>query len=101
MLNHLGGFESTHIFNSGQDILGTTRHIEFWQNDLSLLLESGIRTLRYSIPWHRIERKPGEFDWTWMDGPMRFMRERWLGAHRRPASPYVIPDMADRRVPEP
>ena len=73
MLNHLGGFESTHIFNSGQDILGTTRHIEFWRNDLSLLLESGIRTLRYSIPWHRIERKPGEFDWTWMDGPMRFM----------------------------
>jgi len=73
VLNHLGGFESTHIFKSGQDILGTTRHIEFWQNDLSLLLESGIRTLRYSIPWHRIERKPGEFDWTWMDGPMRFM----------------------------
>ena len=24
MFNHLGGFESTHIFNSGQDILGTT-----------------------------------------------------------------------------
>ena len=74
MFNHLGGFESTHIFNSGQDILGTTRHIELWRNDLCLLLESGIRTLRYSIPWHRIEQKPGEFDWTWMDGPMRFMQ---------------------------
>jgi beta-glucosidase/6-phospho-beta-glucosidase/beta-galactosidase len=74
MYSHLGGFESTHIFGSGQDILGTTRHIEFWREDLSLLLESGIRTLRYSIPWHRIEQTPGEFDWTWIDGPMRWMQ---------------------------
>jgi len=73
MYPHLGGFESTHIFGRGQDILGTTRHIEFWREDLTLLLQSGITSLRYSIPWHRIEAWAGEFDWSWIDGPMRFM----------------------------
>jgi len=74
MYPHLGGFESTHIFGRGQDILGTTRHIEFWQEDLNLLLQAGITSLRYSIPWHRIEAWAGEFDWSWIDGPMQFMK---------------------------
>ncbi len=70
---HLGGFESTQIFGTGQDILGSTKHIEFWEEDLTRLLRAGITDLRYSVPWHRIERVEGEFDWTWMDGPLRFM----------------------------
>ncbi len=78
MYDHLGGFESTHIFGSGKDILGTTRHIEFWQQDLSLLLQAGISRLRYSIPWHRIEPRPAEFDWSWIDGPMEFMRHNGM-----------------------
>jgi glycosyl hydrolase family 42 (putative beta-galactosidase) len=73
MYPRLGGFESTHIFGRGQDILATTRHIEFWQEDLKLLLQAGITSLRYSIPWHRIEAWAGEFDWSWIDGPMQFM----------------------------
>lgn len=75
---HLGGFESTHIVGSGQDILGTTRHLEQWREDLSLLVESGIQELRYSIPWHRIERTAGCFDWSWLDGPMEFILESGL-----------------------
>ena len=74
MYDHLGGFESTQIFGSSRDILDTTRHIEYWREDLSRLLEAGIQKLRYSIPWHRIETRPGEFDWSWMDGPMEFMQ---------------------------
>ena len=70
---HLGAFESTRIHGSGKDILGTTRHIELWQQDLELLRTGGISELRYSIPWHRIEGSPGVFDWRWMDGPMRFL----------------------------
>ncbi|MFL6450178.1 MAG: family 1 glycosylhydrolase [Bryobacteraceae bacterium] len=75
---HLGGFESTLIFGTGQDILETTRHIEQWREDLMMLLQSGIRKLRYSIPWHRIEKSPGRFNWGWMDGPMQFMRDSGL-----------------------
>ncbi|MBV9267081.1 MAG: beta-galactosidase [Acidobacteriaceae bacterium] len=75
MFTHLGGFESTHIFGAGQDILGTTRHIEFWREDLRRLLNAGIRLLRYSIPWHRIEKQRRVFDWEWMDRPLRFMKQ--------------------------
>jgi beta-glucosidase/6-phospho-beta-glucosidase/beta-galactosidase len=75
---HLGGFESTHIFGSGEDILGTTRHIQRWREDLTLLADAGIADLRYSAPWHRIEARPGEFDWSWFDQPMAWMKERGI-----------------------
>lgn len=70
---HLGAFESTKIHGTGQDVLSTTRHVARWEDDLRLLQDAGIHHLRYSIPWHRIERRPGEFDWQWIDGPLRFM----------------------------
>lgn len=75
MYVHFGGFESTQIFGTGQDILGTTKHIEHWREDLTRLLNAGITSLRYSIPWHRIEPEPGHFDWSWVDGPLTFMRD--------------------------
>lgn len=73
MFTHLGGFESTQMFGTGHDVLSTTRHIELWREDLTRLLHSGIRVLRYSIPWHRIEKRRGEYDWGWIDKPLRFM----------------------------
>jgi beta-glucosidase/6-phospho-beta-glucosidase/beta-galactosidase len=70
----MGGFESTKLPGPLQDVLGTTRHIERWREDLQMLLSAGIRNLRYSAPWHRIEKTPGEFDFSWLDQPMRFMK---------------------------
>ncbi len=75
---HLGAFESTNISGSGQDVLGTTRHIQNWRNDLEMLQTAGIRQLRYPVPWHRIEKEPGKWDWQWLDGPMRFMQQAGL-----------------------
>jgi beta-glucosidase/6-phospho-beta-glucosidase/beta-galactosidase len=89
---HLGGFESTYIFGTGQDILATTRHIDQWREDLCLLLESGITKTRYSIPWHRIERTPGTFDWSWIDGPMQFMRDSSLEPIVDPLHHTSFPD---------
>src|SRR4051812_12411909 len=77
-LRHYGSFESTKIHGSGTDILGTTRHIDRWREDLDLLLESGITDLRYSIPWHRIEQQRGHFDFSWTDGPMEHMRRNGM-----------------------
>lgn len=73
LYDHLGAFESTQIFGTGQDILGTTKHIERWEEDLSTLERAGLQTLRYPIPWHRIETREGQFDWSWMDGPLQYM----------------------------
>src|SRR5438270_715299 len=75
---HLGAFESTRIHGFNTDVLETTRHLSQWREDLDLLLGAGLRTLRYSAPWHRIERTRGEFDFSWLDGPMKHMRENGM-----------------------
>jgi beta-glucosidase/6-phospho-beta-glucosidase/beta-galactosidase len=71
---HVGAFESTKLIGSGTDILGTTRHIERWESDLQLLQSASMTQLRYSVPWHRIEREPATFDFTWLDGPMAYIQ---------------------------
>ena len=78
MYGHMGAFESTRIHGWGTDILATTNHIRRWRHDLDLLREAGINSLRYSVPWHRIESRPGTFDFSWIDGPLRLMRTTGL-----------------------
>src|SRR3954447_25011866 len=78
MFGHMGAFESTKIHGWGVDILGTTNHIKRWRHDLDLLRDAGICSLRYSVPWHRIEQQPGVFDFSWLDGPMEYMRTAGL-----------------------
>ena len=34
------------------------------------MAELGVQTVRYGIPWHRISPAPGQWDWTWADGPI-------------------------------
>src|SRR4051812_28833724 len=70
ILRYLSGFESTHIFGKGKDVLDLTRHKEFVEDDLNLVKTSGVNLLRYSAPWHDIERIPGVYDWVWMDRAM-------------------------------
>lgn len=73
-MQFLSGFESTHIFGTGKDVLDTTRHTEFFERDLRLARESNLKLLRYSAPWHKIEAVPGVYDWTWMDAAMNCVR---------------------------
>lgn len=89
---HLGAFESTKIHGSGRDILDTTHHWQRWEHDLGLLVDAGIRHVRYSAPWHRIERQPGEWDWQWMDGPMRFMQRHGMRPIMDPLHLCSFPD---------
>jgi beta-glucosidase/6-phospho-beta-glucosidase/beta-galactosidase len=74
----LTGFESTQIHGTGEDVLGGTRHIERWKHDLGLVKRQGIRRLRYPVPWHRIEARPGEYDWRWLDAVFSYMKEEGL-----------------------
>lgn len=92
MYTHFGGFESTHLFGTGQDILGTTQHIERWREDLTRLLDAGIRDLRYSIPWHRIERQRGTYDWEWIDQPFQFMLENGMAPIADPLHHISFPE---------
>lgn len=47
-----------------------TGHYENWSADLDLMAELGVSTARYGIPWHRINPRPGVWEWQWADGPL-------------------------------
>jgi beta-glucosidase/6-phospho-beta-glucosidase/beta-galactosidase len=74
-LKIISGFESTHMFGTGKDVLQTTRHTEFYREDLELVNLAGIDLLRYSAPWHSIEKTRGVYDWSWLDQALGCMRE--------------------------
>jgi beta-glucosidase/6-phospho-beta-glucosidase/beta-galactosidase len=74
-MRFLSGFESTHIFGSGTDVLELTRHTDFVEDDLKLVNGCGIERLRYSLPWHSIEKVRGVYDWSWADRALNSMRE--------------------------
>ena len=74
-MKFISGFESTQIFGSGKDVLELTRHTEFYREDLELVRQSGIKAMRYSIPWHKIEKTRGVYDWEWTDKALGCLRE--------------------------
>lgn len=89
---HLGAFESIKIYGSGQDVLATTKHEKYWQYDLEMLANAGIRELRYPVPWHRIEYEQGVWDWSWIDGPMQLMQRMGLRPIVDPLHHVSFPD---------
>ena len=63
----MGGFEcATHVRRDRRrlDLLASTRHDTRAAADYRLLQEAGIRTVRDGLRWHRIESKPGAYDWS-------------------------------------
>lgn len=74
-LNYLTGFEGTQMFGHAVDVLDTTEHTVRYKEDLKLLAADGMTEFRACIPWHKIERVRGVYDWAWTD--------RYLGAARR------------------
>ncbi len=52
-----------------------TGHYERWSEDLELMAAAGVVAARYGIPWHRVNPRPGVWDWQWADGPLERMLE--------------------------
>lgn len=69
-LTYFSGIESTYMPHADVDVLETTRHVQQVEADLQLARGLGLRYLRYSAPWHRIEGTRGTWDWQWMDRAM-------------------------------
>ena len=44
-----------------------TEHYARWREDLDLFAELGLKSVRYGIPWHRVNPAPGAWDFTWVD----------------------------------
>lgn len=43
------------------------QHYQFWREDLDLVAQSGADSMRWGIPWYRVETEPGRFQWDWVD----------------------------------
>jgi beta-glucosidase/6-phospho-beta-glucosidase/beta-galactosidase len=91
-LRFLSGFESTHIFGSGTDVLNLTKHTEFVEEDLDLAASCNLDLMRYSAPWHSIERKKGVYEWAWLDKALNRFRELGIEVILDPLHHTSFPD---------
>ncbi|RWE44490.1 MAG: glycosyl hydrolase family protein [Mesorhizobium sp.] len=73
-----GGVECSHVHIGAtvRDQLKETGHFHRI-DDLDLISELGIRTLRYPVLWETVESERGRYDWSWTDA--RLQRIRQLG----------------------
>jgi beta-glucosidase/6-phospho-beta-glucosidase/beta-galactosidase len=90
--NWTTGFESTHLFGARTDVLDRTGHARLWAEDLVSVAAHGVTRLRYPAPWHRIERIPGQCDWSWMDPVMAHMDALGLEPIIDPLQRTAFPD---------
>jgi beta-glucosidase len=53
-------------------------HYRRWRADLDLIASLGVRTIRYGVPWYRVNPAPGAFDFTWTDAVFEHLDRRGL-----------------------
>src|SRR2546421_7111194 len=70
------GIEGSCIPHLQVDQYKWTQHDRYWRDDFKRVAhELGCTWLRYTLPWHRIEKRPGVFDWRWADKRVTLARE--------------------------
>jgi len=48
-------------------------HYRRWRQDIDLAAGLGISTIRYGIPWYKVNPAPGVFDWSWTDPVLEYL----------------------------
>ena len=72
------GIEDTNIGwplrGSGEllDEYASTDHYAQWRADFDRIVEVGATTVRYGLPWYRLNPAPGEWDWAWADEVIQY-----------------------------
>jgi beta-glucosidase/6-phospho-beta-glucosidase/beta-galactosidase len=72
------GIEDTNIGwplrGSGEflDEYASTDHYAQWREDFDRVVEVGATTVRYGLPWYRVNPAPGKWDWAWADEVIRY-----------------------------
>ncbi|MDQ3877092.1 MAG: family 1 glycosylhydrolase, partial [Actinomycetota bacterium] len=75
-IEFIGAFESCYLPQHDVDIVESTEHSVRWKEDLDLLRECGVSTLRYPVRWHRIEANQGHYDWSHTDEVLGHIRDQ-------------------------
>jgi beta-glucosidase/6-phospho-beta-glucosidase/beta-galactosidase len=42
-------------------------HYDHWQEDLQLIGDAGLKSVRWGVPWYRVAPSPAKYDWKWTD----------------------------------
>jgi beta-glucosidase/6-phospho-beta-glucosidase/beta-galactosidase len=100
-----------------RDLLDECGHYVHWKQDLRLVHDLGLKVLRYGLPYHRMHRGIGRYDWSFADAVMQEMRRLgitpildllhfgvpdWLGNFQNPELPLRFAQFAGavaRRYP--
>ncbi len=64
------GIECSFLPHLNVDQYAWTQHDRFWREDLARAKDLGISQLRHAFPWHVLEAKRGQFDWSYADERM-------------------------------
>lgn len=60
------------------DEYALTQHYERWREDIDLFDALGLRSVRYGIPWHRINPVRGTWNFDWVDQPLERLLDRGI-----------------------
>jgi beta-glucosidase/6-phospho-beta-glucosidase/beta-galactosidase len=50
-----------------------TQHYKLWKHDFDLVSETGVKYLRWGIPWYRVQPAPDRWDWEWTDQALDYL----------------------------
>jgi len=50
-----------------------TQHYQQWKTDLDLVAATGVQAVRWGIPWYRVQPRPDQWDWGWVDQVLDYM----------------------------
>jgi beta-glucosidase len=50
-------------------------HYRRWREDLDIAADLGISTIRYGVPWYKINPRPNQYDWAWTDAVLEYLVE--------------------------
>lgn len=50
-----------------------TQHYKLWKRDFDLVAETGVKYLRWGIPWYRVQPAPDQWDWGWTDKALDYL----------------------------
>lgn len=50
-----------------------TQHYTQWRGDIDLAASLGVSKMRWAVPWYRVEPRPGDYDWRFVDDVLDYM----------------------------
>jgi beta-glucosidase len=72
------GIEDTFVAQTeriGERVLdeyALTHHYLYWREDFDRAAALGVNSMRWGIPWYKVEPAPGKFDWDWVDRVLEY-----------------------------